>query len=68
MPKVPAGGAGTRRAWASMLAAGLVLAACDLNPFVVDRQRSVGPNDGGGRPVETVTALEVDTGIPDQQP
>lgn len=62
MPKVPSGRT-AKRAWISVLAAGLILAACDLNPFVVDRHRSLG-RDGSERPIETVTALEVDTGSP----
>lgn len=45
-----------RRRWLNLLIAGVLLAACDFNPVLGDgrspeRQR---------RPVETVTALEID--------
>lgn len=59
MPKVPVGGAASRRARALALLAGIVLTACDVGPFLVDHDPAV-TADRTEVPVETVTAFEVD--------
>jgi len=60
MPKVPPGGASQRRARAAAVLVGVLLTACDVNPFLVDHDRAVEAVERTHVPVETVTAFEID--------